>query len=84
MLRIFFMKRNKIKNCPDNLNIYTTSHQKSDIYRTPIPEKYYLGKKEGWGNSSMNKLKNAQQAYSIRRFTFLEISSRGRRFSLQD
>ena len=25
MLRIFFMKKNKIKNCPDNLNIYTTN-----------------------------------------------------------
>ena len=24
MLRIFFMKKKKSKNCPDNLNIYTT------------------------------------------------------------
>ena len=24
MLRIFFIKKNKTKNCPDNLNIYTT------------------------------------------------------------
>ena len=26
MLRIFFMKKNKTKNCPDNLNIYTTKN----------------------------------------------------------
>ena len=24
MLRIFLMKKKKIKNCPDNLNIYAT------------------------------------------------------------
>ena len=47
MLGIFFMEENKIKNCPNNLNVYTTNHQKSDIYPTPIPEKYYLGKNEG-------------------------------------
>ena len=38
MLRIFFMKKNKIKNCPDNLNIYTTKNMQS----------YTLW--SGWGN----------------------------------
>ena len=54
-----------------------------------IPEQYSAGKKEGWGKSSLYKLKSSQQVYSIQafgngRFALLEIPSQGKRFSLQD
>ena len=66
------------------------NHKKSRAYfPRSISEQYSPGKKEGWGKSSLYKLKSSQQVYSIQafqngRFALLEIPSQDKRFSLQD
>ena len=66
------------------------NHKKSRAYfPRSISEQYSPGKKEGWGKSSLYKLKSSQQVYSIQavqigRFELPEIPSRGKRLSQQD